>query len=421
MNTFQRKVSAMERIALVVSENVPYMIELVIEIEGQVDLIKFRDAVAKAGDANPGTRCRLKGVLGFARWKDSGIAPEVAVIKDHHWDGKSERNAPIHQRVLEVGNGGPACEVLVLLGAPGYPDFIVFRASHALMDAKAALHWAKDVFRCMNGKPAVGVGSHLDDTTIKRGFKDQVKVSDLGLKCIPPFKIQVPDSFAKPSYIWRLITLPKTNSAFMFKVCTFAASYARQFEQGDFAVTIPVDLRVHREAKENNGNLVGYISLIIEADDTPKTLMRKLRTAMSNYEDCHVFPGTDLVHWIPLKWIGKFLGKESVELYQSSKLMTSGGVSSVTVHQEAQDIYSDDFKVKGIYGAPGFVGKINIVIGSDAHQTLVTIAVPEKYNSNGEFDQMISAFSDNFGAIDSSEAHQALESSDQPMKKAVNE
>src|SRR3981081_3769846 len=135
---YTRKLSPIERASLVLNEFCNYNCDIVIEGHGALSVGTLRPAVAKAPRGDPRRRGRLRGVLGFSRWADSGTAPEVREVRAASWDGRSERGAEFMEERFDALAGGPICKLIYVSGNPAR---IVFRALHAAVDGRSLLHW----------------------------------------------------------------------------------------------------------------------------------------------------------------------------------------------------------------------------------------------------------------------------------------
>src|SRR5690606_4122339 len=127
MSRYRRRVSSLERYSLALQEAHHYQLHAVVEGRGSLDIETLQAAVTTASAANPGTRVRLKGWLGFSRWVDSGVAPVVRELKNVPWEGRAADDfAPLLAR-LDPLRGGAVADVL-LLRAANDRLCLVFRA-----------------------------------------------------------------------------------------------------------------------------------------------------------------------------------------------------------------------------------------------------------------------------------------------------
>lgn len=176
---FTRRIDPIEWWFLAFPARMPAATNLCVEGTGQLDADAVRNAVAVASQACPGTRLVRRG----RNWVDSGIAPAVRVVR-----GRTlEPDAPELRRPLPAGNR-PACEVVLFDGAE---PAVVFRADHAVMDARGLLWWARDVFRVLRGEAPRGAAStetvlDLDDPFYRRAATSEPEIKVPSLLGLPP-------------------------------------------------------------------------------------------------------------------------------------------------------------------------------------------------------------------------------------------
>src|SRR5258708_8807100 len=92
---YTRNLSPIERASLALNAFCNYNCDILVEGHGALSVDTLRGAVEKAAHANPGSRVRLRGVLGFSRWVDSGIAPEVREVRPSSSAGRRELRSPL--------------------------------------------------------------------------------------------------------------------------------------------------------------------------------------------------------------------------------------------------------------------------------------------------------------------------------------
>lgn len=146
--TYARRMSATERFSLAINELYRYNIVALAEGHGNITRQELQSAVDIAAERNPGARVRLKSILGFTKWVDSGIAPVVHETQAPQWDCFSERGATFMEGSFGTLDGKPVCDLYLL---PGETTRIVARVLHAAMDARGLQHFIKDIFRVLRG------------------------------------------------------------------------------------------------------------------------------------------------------------------------------------------------------------------------------------------------------------------------------
>ncbi len=385
---YVRRASGIERFALAVNQLYRYSIVGLIEGRGDLSLQELQSAVALASAKNPGARVRLKYFLGFSKWVDSGIAPEVKEIEAPAWDGFSERGTEFMEGGFHPLDGGPVCDFFLIRGTP---TRIVARVIHAAMDARGFNHFIKDIFRVLRGEPPVGSSSTLTDTDIKSKFKDRIKCTRQPMTCIPilsPSHHDVSDIH----YIWRREILHANIKNLLPKLAVFLAQYARKNTAGEVGFTIPVDLRGLREEVCSTANLTSMLYIKVEPGDTAMAVMKQINQNIRDYADCISPPLTKLLRWLPLSMITNSMRKNAeVMLYQTTPAITSSGIVSMGMFKP-EEFSCPQFSATSLLGIPGSVGKMNIAFTNHVDHTEVIFSTPEAYNRDGQLDRMIDEF-----------------------------
>lgn len=393
---YVRRVSALERYSLVLNEVYRYHVDGILEGEGQVDPVALQRAVDQAAEANPAIRVRLRGFLGFSRWVDSGIAPQVRPMPLADWDGNSEQGAPFLQQRLDALRGGPVADVLVVPCNDGRTR-LVFRTLHAAIDGRGFLHWVNEVCRVMRGEPLQGSSSTLTDLDVQAQHKQNVpeEPQTPPVSCIP---VLAPAESGREtlSYVWRRAIVGNNVSQLLPKTALFLADWARRREPGEVGFTIPVDYRGLRTDEMGIGNLTGYLRLNVPADSTPRTLVQQLNQRLRAFADCRQFPGVRVLLWLPIWFMVRQLRpKIDTVLYTVNPGLPTGGVVSMG-NMKAETFSFPGFQASMIYGIPGAVGKLNTVFLNYPDFTVISFSAPAAYNHLGQLDELVAAYQQHF-------------------------
>lgn len=402
---YARKLSAIERASLALNEHCKYNVEIVVEGDGPLGADTLRRAVGIAAQANPGSRVRLRGALGFARWVDSGIPPVVHERAAPAWSARSELGAPFLDEKFDALAGEPVSDIVFV---PGRPARIVFRALHAAIDGRSQVHWIAEVFRALRGEPLLGSPCTYSDWEVMRKFQDRVDTQALAQpqETEPNIPVIPCSPARKPGarYVWRSISMPNLIPNVLAKFAIFLAQYARRHEPGRVSFIVPVDLRTLRENVLSLGNLTGYLVLPIEPGDTTRQFSRRLALLTRQHADCHRTEVLRKLPWLPMRVIRRAIG-ENLErtLYEAVPDATSGGVVSMGTFP-LQAVSAPQFTASLVVPIPGFAGKLNVVIMPDERQTVVTFAAPESYNLEGQLDELVESCRLHFGTAPATEA-----------------
>lgn len=395
---YTRKVSPIERYSLVLNKICPYNVVAVVEGDGDLSVERLRAAVKLAAVANPGMRVRLRSFLGFSKWVDSGIDPQVYEPDMAQWDARSDAGADYLETGFDPLAGDPVCDLLFLRGSPVR---IVFRAAHAAIDGRGVKHWMQEVFRALRDEPLIGAPSTEREIDIMEKYQheipDAVKpkknaVSPASLPVVSPSQCKNPNL----RYLWRSISISGDSGNLLPKSATFLAAYARRHAKGHVSFTIPVDLRTTRRPLLSTGNLTGYLNIIVNEGDAPRVVMKQINQKLRDHFDCLIPSIVRLLPWIPISKL--FSGaKKGLErsLYDVTPNSPTGGLVSMGLFRLGE-FSCPGFVARTVIGIPGFAGKLNVVLINQQTHTTVTFAAPEAYNADGQLDEFVAAFSRHF-------------------------
>lgn len=395
---YTRPLSPLERYSLVLNRLYKYHVDGILEGLGEVDAIDLQRAVDQAAEVNPAIRVRLRGLLRWTWWVDSGIAPKVFKLPLSDWDGQSELHCEFLQNRLDPMKGQAVAEVLIVPCKDGHTR-IVFRSVHAAIDGRGLMHWVAEVCRAMRAERLQGSSSRLTDLDIQAAYSDKVQseTNPVQSHCIP---VIPPDPLRSGGlhYIWRRVVLPGNVNQLLPKAADFFARYARSREPGEVGFTIPVDYRGLRTSEMGIGNMTGYLRLQVLEDSTPRKLMHQIATKVKSYVDCRSFPGIKTLRWLPVWFmLRKLIPQVDAILHTVSPALPSGGL--VSMGSVTSELYCfPGFSAKYLYGIPGAVGKLNVIFINYPEQTVVSFSTPSTYNGDGQLDRLIKAFTLHFSS-----------------------
>ena len=393
---YVRRLSPLERYNLVINEVHRYHVDAVVEGQGDIDLQALQTAVAIAAAANPGIRVRLRGVLGFCRWVDSGEPPSVRVCDDCAWDGMSEAHTEFLADRLDPLRGGPVADIIMAYCRDGKLR-LVFRAVHAALDGRGMQHWMLEVFRALRGEPLLGSRSVLTDLDVQASQPVPPPEEAAPPACLPVVPPVEGEDVLR--YIWRRIEIPRNVSHMLPKALIFMAGWARRQGEGDVGFTVPVDYRGLRTQEMGIGNMTGYVRVYISKDDTPRSLMQQLNQRLREQADCRRLPTAGKLPWVPVRRMARDLQKNlRAVLYTANAFLPSGGIVSMGQHPTVDPVRCAGFEPHCVFGIPGAAGKLNVLFINYSRFTEVVFAAPAAYNGQGQLDEMIAAFAQHFAA-----------------------
>jgi len=328
---FERPVVPFERWYLGFPRSFAPVMNLCVEGIGTVDLPALRAAVAAASSACPGARLRRRG----KSWVDSGVTPPVRVVSDISLKLRLPR--------------GHQCEVLLVGGTT-----VVFRASHAVMDARGLKMWATEVFRALRGDEPVGAASALTALDIDEPLLRQADAS------CQEFSLQPAVPMGPGPVTWHRRTVDGTQPAVVAKV---ASELARLSGLPVTPISVPVDLRVFHPGLDSTSNLALTVSLDVPAGQSWEATHQQLLTVLAEREGTVHAPGEDILR-APLPLL-----RMMVRSYhrRARREGTFSGVAAVNnlgrVDPEA--FSTDGFAATGVFllapPEPGGPPNINIV------------------------------------------------------------
>ncbi|HWK55120.1 MAG TPA: hypothetical protein VNR18_12165 [Hyphomicrobiales bacterium] len=394
---YRRRVSLLERYSLALQEAHHYQLNAVVEGNGYLDADRLQAAVTAASAANPGTRVRLIGWLGFSYWVDSGVAPRVRDLGDVPWEGRSaEAFAPLLLERLDPLRGGAVADVLLLRAAGGQRSCLVFRAHHGAFDGRGLMYWMRDVFRALRGEALLGSDSTLRPEDVQRQYRDQVAAFATATRpqgsIVPVLPPATPQGGAAVDlhHTWRCLVIPRKVPQVMLQSALFFAAWARRQDSGRVVFTVPVDYRGLRTQARSTGNLIGYLQLEVDADATQRSLTRQLTGALRAHADCRELTALRKIVWRPVQGLAPAVRRRLEAGLYSPASPTGGLVSLGPACWE--EITCPGFQPDFTYSIPPFVGRLNAIFVELPDRTVATISVPLACARNGELDALAAAY-----------------------------
>jgi hypothetical protein len=401
---YSRPLSGMERYSLALNEIYRYNVVAVIEGRGHIGHDHLGNAVAAAAAANPGVRVRLRSLLGFSRWVDSGIGPRVHAHSRGDWGYQDETRAGfIHDR-FDPLHGGPIADVHAVHDDQQTTTAVVFRAVHAAMDGGGMAHWMMEVFRALRGERLLGSPATDTDFQVAGHYRAQIQQAIAANPANAPQSIRyspaIPVSPAIDQalrYVWRVVRINGHVANLLPRLAILLSQHARAQSQGHIGFTVPIDFRGLRTEIHSTGNLTGYLRIQVEPTDSARAVMVKIARQIRDHVDCQAPLNTQPVRWVRLHRIVRELERNLPNmLYEDSTgFPTAGLVSMGNVDLRAYD--APGFDAELIVGIPGSVGRLNIVAGLLPKETVLTLSTPSSYNKDGQLDVLARAVAEGLG------------------------
>ncbi|MFF2392527.1 peptide synthetase [Nocardia sp. NPDC058114] len=250
-NVFRRPVTTTERMYFPMRELAPpFLMQLVVPGEGNIDPDALRTAVTTAAAATPGARLRRRG----NEWVDSDIAPAVRVL-DHRLSYPALETDPVL-----TGAIGPTpdatVEVLLLAGAP---TTLIFRVFHGVMDGIGMVAWVTNVLRALRGDDPVPQPDPIADQELVARIGAPGRPTPM----VPRYRTAVGRGRQRRDlapHLLRHRRIAAAGSGALARVCALLAAET----PGTSRIMMPVDLRRHDPALRSTANLALPLFLDIE-------------------------------------------------------------------------------------------------------------------------------------------------------------
>jgi hypothetical protein len=390
--TYRRRLSPVERVHAACGQS-PRTLEttrigtLVVEGEGAIDAQALRAAVARAAQANPGTRVSLRGHLGRARWEESADAlPRVRVVEGSTWDGQGSEGAEVLEAPLELRRG-PCLEVVLLAGDPCR---LVVRALHAVTDGRGLSLFGLDVARALRGEEPHGHASARTDVAVMRGVASGVPPPEAH-GFLSPAGPPAGDALGD---VWRRVRIPGPPPRLLARVALAAArsAWRRNERPGEVRFHVPVDLRRHEPGLATTANMVGLATLDVPRDAGVEEVQRALRAQIDAGNHAALPRAAELVCWIPLRFIDYGLGRRRATYRDANEAHSSGMLTNMGRASLAA------------FGAPGFrpsawfflpiPGSFFVTVTGDDDGAELVVGMPRLFGDGGRLEDVCATLRD---------------------------
>ncbi|MDG6106871.1 non-ribosomal peptide synthetase [Dactylosporangium aurantiacum] len=265
--TFRRAVSPVEWWIAAHPRGAVPVLQVAVEGTGALDPGRLAEAVTAASDACPGTRLARKG----REWVDTGRPPAVRTVEP---GGVPVHRLPQLQEPL-LHRGRPTCEVLHV-GGP--EPAVVFRASHAVMDAGGVLLWAADVFRALRGEPLTGATDTVTEVDL---------LPPLTQKPTPP-GLRYPALLGRraPGGPRRTLWLRRSVDGYHAGlIARLATTIAPLCGDGDAQFSVPVNLRRYAPQTRSTASLSHSLPFTVPAGQDWEATHERLLTLLAEERD----------------------------------------------------------------------------------------------------------------------------------------
>jgi hypothetical protein len=351
---YSRILSVNERLWLAADTmNSPFVLQMVCEGSGTIDIREWRKAVELASAANPGSRLRLKGRLNSCRWVDSGTVPPVHEVDGGSWSGNSHEDAPFLEKPFNVTDG-PTCEALIIHGDPVR---VVFRAHHAVMDNHGIIFWAEEIFRALQGKPLRGSYSRATDWDVARSMQSEYR------KPFPHDNISITGRAEgnEPGTVWGRRSIRGHYRQLLAQVAYHAAREARRHGEGNVRFAVPVDLRSRVQGLRSTGNLSIGIYIDIRPETTIDEIGWDIAWQLREKRDCMIDRWDFIYKYIPISILGQE-GARRISGHNSRGLYSMSGIISNAGRVNTGQFSGGGFECRTIYAIPPYFSYLPLLL-----------------------------------------------------------
>lgn len=263
----------------------PFAIQLWIEGSGGLTLPELQTAVHTAARANPGARLLVQGRW----WVDSQGAPATRAAS-----GSFSLAHPLLKQPFEPTRQVP-CEVALLPGSG-----LLFRCSHALMDARGLLFFAEEVFRALRREPLLGTALLPSDHEYLRGFRRR--------RPWPHARSASPlasSASGETGFTW---STRRFSSLAPFTARIQAALAAKTTDIAPDAriqLMVPVSLRGSEPGSHTTVNFSSPVIVDAAGVRSWQDALERTVTALSRQEHLATHPFDRIVSWLPRGPLGR--------------------------------------------------------------------------------------------------------------------
>jgi len=389
---YRRSVSPAERAWLVADRLAPpFCTQLILEGEGRPDIERWREATERAAAANPSSRVRLRGALGFCRWVDSGIAPPVIEVDAPGWDARSGDGAAFMSRPLDVREG-PTTELIIVRGNVdrGEPDRVVLRCHHATTDGRGAVRLATEIGRALRDEPLEGSPSTVTDLELarsrgtKRGFPLEDAAAPTGLH-----------RGTARAIVWKRRSIAGHPPQFLARMAVAVTQHIRTTADAPdptVRLDIPVDLRRHDPSVRSTGNLTGIMSLEVIGEPSVESISAQIQSGLAEGREADSLVAAAGLVWVPL-WLATHVARGRTRACNAASRYGGSAVLSNLGLLDVAAMSGPDFRVHRATMVPpgGHATPLFVLCAGHPSGIELAASMPEPLANGGRFDALMDA------------------------------
>jgi hypothetical protein len=360
----------------------PVWTAITIEGHGNINHLKFNNALQIASAANPGSRLVLKGTLAWSHWVDSGKAPVLTEIEGSSWDGMTSQGVKPFLKTYDVRQG-PTAEVLMFCGEP---TRIIFRAHHAVMDGRGLITWIEDVFRVLNGRKPLG----SDHTTVEN---DLLHLPDKTIHEPPAYNFISP--VGKPSgndteLVWKRISVPGQHTKLLASVLLLLAQASWRQGKGPVRFGIPVDLRHRRPGLRSTGNLTNAIYIEVKPGFTVEQIAAEIQRRLREKDDGKLNLEDILLPYIPISILSWILSTDEQSKFKKNSYRCTGFVTNLG-RVDLKRFSCSGFSAASFFVLPIAISSLPLFLTMSGYndRTDYVLGMPKNFSSEGRMEEVL--------------------------------
>lgn len=377
---YRRQLTGSEKYFVAYNElRPPYIVQFVIEADGEPEPDAVYDALQATTVVNPGSSIKLDDRHG-EHWV-RGPEPNLSVVEDLDIN-LSTSGAPLFSWPLNAVDG-PTCELVLV--QRGGKSCLVFRALHAVMDGHGVISWAKDFFRCLRGEAPLGHPGceNLDSVQAEKGGP---------FRALPPSNALHPFGKAKPNtsgcYEWRRVSVDRPlEPGLIGRLAVRLAKQARSIGPGIVRMNIPVDLRPQIGFQRSTANL--FSAIFVEVPEGASAASVGMKVVQSLYRGeaklrlghrfADGYAGSLALHRVKVLW-------DLTQMHQTSRYLASATLSHLGKLRSA-DLSGPGFTACSAFFVP-MVGDSGCVLTMSGFEdrTEATAGLVDRFTGDGQLD-----------------------------------
>lgn len=365
-----------------------------------VDPAAWQAALDRVAAANPGTRLRLSGKRQRARWISDGPPPQLRVVDDCAWDGRSSMGAEALFAGRLALEAGQVAEVILVRAHPRASEMkVIFRASHAAMDGVGTLHFAQETFRALRGEPLLGSNAAYTDAQLMLGAAHRPTWPPSAQLAHMTGGVQGDERGG----VWRRISIQGPQPNLLPRLIALLGEYAHRHGNQTARIALPSNLRRHVPGLLSTANFANtvYIDLPAGAAMDVGDIKERLRALHDGNADLNFHRVLELTRYLPFAWLEGLLGVTD-RSYRTGKLFETAMLSVLGSYKKSQ-FSGGGFMAETMYVLPQLENVFLMVSGLQGNYE-ITVGMRRVFASNGRLEDFLAYLEQRVGRASARQA-----------------